>query len=48
MTFELEANEVKLIIDALGELPTKSGAWVIGMKLDEQVKQQLPKEEPQE
>lgn len=48
MKFELDISEIKLIIDALGELPTKSGAWVLGMKLDELVKEQMPADPPKE
>lgn len=45
---DLDITEVKMIVDALGELPTKTGAWILGMKLDELVKEQIPKEDKAE
>lgn len=42
MKFELEQNEVEFIINVLGELPTKSNAFVLLQKLVQQVQQQLP------
>ena len=41
----LDVNEVNYILQTLGELPTKTGAWVILAKIKEQANPQVPKEE---
>ncbi len=47
MTFEFEENEAMFIMQVLGELPTKTGAYVVLAKMDGQFKaQQPPAEEP--
>jgi len=33
MKIELEANEIEFIINVLGELPTKSGAFMLLQKI---------------
>ena len=43
---ELTLNEVEGIMAGLGELPTKSGAFALLMKVRTQAESQLPKEEP--
>jgi hypothetical protein len=43
---ELTLNEVDGVIAGLGELPTKSGAFSLLMKIRAQTAAQLPKEEP--
>ncbi len=48
MKLELEANEVQFILNVLGELPSKSGAWPLIVKVQEQAQAQLPKEAPAE
>jgi hypothetical protein len=50
MNINLETNEVQFILNVLGELPSKSGAWPLIVKVKEQAEAQLPKEEqpPQE
>jgi len=49
MNLNLEANEVQFILNVLGELPSKSGAWPLIVKVKEQAEAQLPKEPaPQE
>ena len=40
MTLSLEENEIAFIMQVLGELPSKTGAFVLLQKLDEQVKAQ--------
>lgn len=40
MQLELEANEVQSIINVLGDLPTKAGAFPLLMKIIEQAKSQ--------
>jgi hypothetical protein len=43
---EVTLNEVEGIMAGLGELPTKSGAFGLLMKIRAQAESQLPKEEP--
>ena len=42
---ELEINDVNYILQTLGELPTKTGAWVLLAKIKEQSDPQVPKTE---
>jgi hypothetical protein len=46
MNLNLETNEVQFILNVLGELPSKSGAWPLIVKVKEQAEAQLPKEAP--
>ncbi len=48
MKLELETNEVQFILNVLGELPSKSGAWPLIVKIKEQADAQLPKDAPAE
>ena len=48
MNLNLETNEVQFILNVLGELPSKSGAWPIIVKVKEQAEAQLPKEAPKQ
>lgn len=43
---ELELDEVNGILAGLGELPSKTGAWNLIIKIQQQAQPQLPKEEP--
>jgi len=43
---ELTLNEVDGVMAGLGELPTKTGAFSLLMKIRAQVGSQLPQEEP--
>lgn len=43
---EVTLNEVEGILAGLGELPSKSGAFPLMMKIRAQAESQLPKEEP--
>ena len=45
MKFELEQNEIDFILTVLGELPTKSNAYVLVQKLTQQAQQQQPAQE---
>lgn len=45
---ELEINEVNAILGVLGDLPTKTGAWVLLAKIKEQADPQVPVEELKE
>ena len=42
---EVTLNEVEGILAGLGELPTKTGAFALLMKVRAQTESQLPKEE---
>jgi hypothetical protein len=41
----LDVNDVNYILQTLGDLPTKTGAWVLLAKIKEQADPQVPKEE---
>lgn len=43
---EVTLNEVEGILAGLGELPTKSGAFALLLKVRAQAESQIPKEEP--
>ena len=45
---EITLNEVEGILAGLGELPTKTGAFALLMKIRAQTEVQLPKKEPKE
>ena len=45
---ELSIEEVNAILQTLGELPTKTGAWVLLSKIKEQADPQVPVEQPKE
>jgi hypothetical protein len=42
MNIKLEQNEVQFILQVLGELPTKTGAFVLLKNIEEQVIAQQP------
>jgi hypothetical protein len=42
VNFNLEPNEVQFLLQVLGELPTKTGAFVLLKKIDEQATAQQP------
>jgi hypothetical protein len=43
---ELTIEEVNAILQVLGDLPTKVGAWPLVLKIKEQAEPQVPKSEP--
>ena len=43
---ELSVEEVNGILGVLGDLPTKTGAWVLLAKIKEQADPQVPPSEP--
>jgi len=45
---ELEVEEVNGVLAVLGELPSKTGAWNLITKIQQQAIPQLPVEEPKE
>ena len=45
---ELSIDAVNFILQVLGELPTKSGAFPLVMDIKNQADPQVPKEEPTE
>jgi len=48
ITLKLDINEVNSVLQVLGELPSKTGAWPLILKIKEQAESQVPKEEPKE
>ena len=43
MNLELDVNEINLILQTLGELPSKSGVWPLIVKVKEQAETQVTK-----
>ena len=43
---ELTIEEVNAILQVLGDLPTKVGAWPLVLKIKEQADPQVPSSEP--
>ena len=41
---ELDINSINFILQTLGELPTKTGAWELLKVIKEQAEPQVPKE----
>lgn len=48
MNIDLESNEIDFIINVLGELPTKSGAFMLLQKIGIQKQVHNQTEEPKE
>lgn len=46
--FKLTVDEVNAVLHVLGELPTKSGAFPLAVKIKQQAEAQLPKPESNE
>ena len=45
---ELTVDAVNFILQVLGELPSKTGAWPLIMQIKEQAEPQVPKDPPAE
>ena len=45
ITLDLTVEEVNAILQVLGELPTKTGAFPLVIKIKEQADAQMPKKE---
>ena len=45
INLELSIEEANLILAGLGELPSKTGAWNVILKIQQQAQPQLPKAE---
>ena len=45
ITLDLTAEEVNAILQVLGDLPTKTGAFPLVIKIKEQADAQMPKKE---
>lgn len=45
ITLELQKDEVEAIMTVLGDLPTKSNAWPLIMKINQQAAPQVPASE---
>ena len=48
ITLELSVDEVNAVLNVLGELPTKSGAWPLIVKIKEQAEPQVPAEDAEQ
>jgi hypothetical protein len=47
IVLNLETEEVNAILQTLGELPTKTGAWILLSKIKEQADPQVVEEKPE-
>jgi hypothetical protein len=45
ITLKLSVEEINSILHVLGDLPSKTGAWPLIVKIKEQAEAQIPKEE---
>ena len=45
LSLKLTVEETQAILNVLGDLPSKTGAWPLIVKIKEQAEAQLPKEE---
>jgi hypothetical protein len=45
LTLKLTVEEVNSVLQVLGELPSKTGAWPLIMKIKQQADAQMPKPE---
>ena len=45
LTLKLTVDEVNSVLQVLGELPSKTGAWPLIMKIKQQAEAQVPKSE---
>lgn len=45
ITLELAVEEVNAVLQVLGDLPTKSGAWPLIVKIKEQAESQVEPED---
>jgi hypothetical protein len=48
LTLKFTVEEVNAILGVLGDLPTKTGAWPLVVKIKEQAEAQMPKPEAEE
>jgi len=47
LTLKLTVEEINAILQVMGDLPTKTGAYPLVMKIKAQADSQLPKQEPE-
>jgi hypothetical protein len=47
ISLKLSVEEVNSVLQVLGELPSKTGAWPLIVKIKNQAEEQLPKQEEQ-
>ena len=45
IVLKLSVEEVNSVLQVLGELPSKTGAWPLILKIKSQAEEQLPKQE---
>jgi hypothetical protein len=48
VNLELSIEEVNAILQVLGDLPTKTGAWPLIVKIKEQAEPQVPQDDDHE
>jgi hypothetical protein len=48
MKLELDVNEINFILNVLGDLPSKTGAWPLILKIKQQAEPQVEKTEETE
>jgi len=48
MNLNLEINEINFLLQVLGELPSKTGAFVLIQKIEAQAKEQGKAKEPEQ
>lgn len=48
ITLELSVEEVNAVLGVLGDLPTKSGAWPLIVKIKEQAESQVPADDAEQ
>ena len=46
LKLDLTIQEINFLLETLGSLPSKTGAWPLILKIKTQAEEQLPKEEP--
>ena len=47
INLQLTVEEVNAVLQVLGDLPTKTGAWPLIVKIKEQAEPQVPKQDAQ-
>lgn len=44
ITLKIDLNEVNVVLESLGNLPTSTNVWPLAAKIRAQAKEQMPKE----
>lgn len=45
LTLKLDLNEVNVVLDSIGQLPTSTNVWPLAAKIRMQAQEQMPKEQ---